>query len=338
MGNYPDVTVVISTDHGGYICTRSLGRWQHCTSNHTGRVVFVVSESRTFQSRLSGRFMNVSLMVGLRVSVSARIIHLIYTTSKFKLITYPNISSLFDIIWLMSRLEQCPGCGYKQGQEHRQPPQHQQVHPFSHSPTACSAATVHRVVMTSPMHQWSLVLSTLSRPFRSTSLLICSCVASLSQGRFPSSQKHAVTTPLLKKAGLDTADMVTIQTSVQRRLSCLKSWNDSPPLSASVPGCPPTTAVSTVSLPPVSLNRDGDPRRTVCCVYSCWRTASDADGSSWSVSSVWLCTSWAAAAQTTSKLRLQRRGFWVADVFETVRTRHWIGLDCAVFYVPTNTV
>jgi len=31
--------------------------------------------------------------------------------------------------------------------------------------------------------------------------------ASLSQGRFPSSQKHAVITLLLKKAGLDTADM-----------------------------------------------------------------------------------------------------------------------------------
>jgi len=76
----------------------------------------------------------------------------------------------------------------------------------------------------------------------------------------------------------------------------------------SVPGWAPTTAVSTVSLPLVSLIWDGDHWRSVWCVYSCWWTASDADGSSWSVSGVWLCRSRAAAIQTTSQLRLQRRG------------------------------
>ena len=30
---------------------------------------------------------------------------------------------------------------------------------------------------------------------------------SLAQGRLPTSQKHAIVTPLLKKPGLDTADM-----------------------------------------------------------------------------------------------------------------------------------
>ena len=55
--------------------------------------------------------------------------------------------------------------------------------------------------------------------------------ASLRQGRLPTSQKHAVVTPLLKKPGLDTADMasfrpvsnLTYMSKVVERADCLSS-------------------------------------------------------------------------------------------------------------------
>ena len=77
--------------------------------------------------------------------------------------------------------------------------------------SACSPATVRRVVMTSPVKSCTLdpVPTFLLREFIDLLLPYITAMvnASLSQGRFPSSQKHAVITPLLKKAGLDTTDM-----------------------------------------------------------------------------------------------------------------------------------
>ncbi|MCP4509242.1 MAG: reverse transcriptase family protein [Fuerstiella sp.] len=72
-------------------------------------------------------------------------------------------------------------------------------------------AEVRRIVMTSPIKSCSLdpVPTFLLREFIDLLLpYVTSMVnASLAEGRLPLSQRHAIVTPLLKKAGLDAADM-----------------------------------------------------------------------------------------------------------------------------------
>jgi len=75
----------------------------------------------------------------------------------------------------------------------------------------CTEAEVRRIVMTSPVKSCTLdpVPAFLVREFIDLLLpFITGMVnASLSRGRLPTSQKHAIVTPLLKKVGLDAADM-----------------------------------------------------------------------------------------------------------------------------------
>ena len=75
----------------------------------------------------------------------------------------------------------------------------------------CTEIEVRRIVMSSPVQSSSL------DPI--PTFLVCEFIdvllpyitkminTSLAQGRLPSSQKHAIVTPLLKKPGLDTADL-----------------------------------------------------------------------------------------------------------------------------------
>ena len=74
-----------------------------------------------------------------------------------------------------------------------------------------SQADIRRIIMKSPVKSCSLdsVPTFLVREFVDLLLpyLTSMVNASLIQGRLPASQKHAIVTPLLKKPGLDTADM-----------------------------------------------------------------------------------------------------------------------------------
>jgi hypothetical protein len=75
----------------------------------------------------------------------------------------------------------------------------------------CSQAQVRRIVMSSPVKSCSLdpVPTFIIREFVDLLLpyLTSMVNASLAQGRLPPSERHAIVTPLLKKPGLDTADM-----------------------------------------------------------------------------------------------------------------------------------
>ena len=79
----------------------------------------------------------------------------------------------------------------------------------------CTPTEIHRIIMKSPSKSCSLdpvptflvrEVSDLLLPFVTEMVN-----ASLRQGRLPTSQKHAVVTPLLKKPGLDTADMANFR-------------------------------------------------------------------------------------------------------------------------------
>ena len=74
-----------------------------------------------------------------------------------------------------------------------------------------SEADVRRLIMSSAIKSSTLdpVPTFLSREFVDVLLpyVACTVNSSLLQGRLPDSQKHAVVTPLLKRPGLDTADM-----------------------------------------------------------------------------------------------------------------------------------
>ena len=75
----------------------------------------------------------------------------------------------------------------------------------------CTPDEVRRIVMASPVKSCSLdaVPTFIVHEFVDVLLpyLTSMVNASLAQGRLPTSQRHAVVTPLLKKTGLDTADM-----------------------------------------------------------------------------------------------------------------------------------
>lgn len=79
----------------------------------------------------------------------------------------------------------------------------------------CTTSEVRRIIMTSPVKSCSLdaVPTFLVREFVDVLLpyLTSMVNASLAQGRLPTSQKHAIVTPLLKKTGLDTADMANFR-------------------------------------------------------------------------------------------------------------------------------
>ena len=75
----------------------------------------------------------------------------------------------------------------------------------------CTQTEIRRIIMTSPVKSCSLdpVPTFLVREYVDVLLpYITKMVnASLSQGRLPVSQKHAIVTPLLKKTGLDSSNM-----------------------------------------------------------------------------------------------------------------------------------
>ena len=75
----------------------------------------------------------------------------------------------------------------------------------------CTQEQVRRILMSSPVKSCSLdpVPTFIVREFIDLLLpyLTSMVNASLAQGRLPSSEKHAIVTPLLKKTGLDTADI-----------------------------------------------------------------------------------------------------------------------------------
>jgi len=75
----------------------------------------------------------------------------------------------------------------------------------------CSQVQVRRIVMSSPVKSCSLdpMPTFIIREFIDILLpyLTSMVNASLVQGRLPTSEKHAIVTPLLKKSGLDTSDM-----------------------------------------------------------------------------------------------------------------------------------
>src|SRR5664279_4624325 len=76
---------------------------------------------------------------------------------------------------------------------------------------SCSQVEVRKIAMSSPVKSCALdpVPTFLLREFIDVLLPFVTRIvnASLMQGRLPDSQKHAIVTPLLKKPGLDTADM-----------------------------------------------------------------------------------------------------------------------------------
>ena len=75
----------------------------------------------------------------------------------------------------------------------------------------CTTTNVRRIIMSSPVKSGSLdtVPTFLVREFVDVLLpyLTAMVNASLAQGRLPVSQRHAIVTPLLKKTGLNSADM-----------------------------------------------------------------------------------------------------------------------------------
>jgi len=75
----------------------------------------------------------------------------------------------------------------------------------------CTTTEVRRIFMSSPAKSCSLdaVPTFLVREFVDVLLpyLTAMVNASLAQGRLPVSQRHAIVTPLLKKTGLNSADM-----------------------------------------------------------------------------------------------------------------------------------
>jgi len=79
----------------------------------------------------------------------------------------------------------------------------------------CTTSEVHHIIMTSPVKSCSpdAVPTFLVREFVDVLLpyLTSMVNASLAQGRLPISQKHAIVTPLIKKTGLDTADMANFR-------------------------------------------------------------------------------------------------------------------------------
>ena len=87
----------------------------------------------------------------------------------------------------------------------------------------CSETEVRRIVMSSAVKPCSLdpVPTFLLREFVDLLLPYVTCMvnASLSQGRLPESQKHAVVTPLLKKRGLDTSNMANFRPVVERAVA-----------------------------------------------------------------------------------------------------------------------
>ena len=80
---------------------------------------------------------------------------------------------------------------------------------------SCTQAEIRRIIMTSPSKSCWLdpVPTFLVREVIDVLLPFVTAMvnASLHQGRLPTSQKHAVVTPLLKKPGLDTADMANFR-------------------------------------------------------------------------------------------------------------------------------
>ena len=79
----------------------------------------------------------------------------------------------------------------------------------------CTEADVRRIIMSSPVKSCSLdqIPTFLLREHVDlfTPFVTAIVNASLSQGRLPDSQKHAIVLPLLKKSGLDTADMANFR-------------------------------------------------------------------------------------------------------------------------------
>jgi len=79
----------------------------------------------------------------------------------------------------------------------------------------CSQAEVRRTIMKSPVKSCSLdpVPTFLLREFVDSLLPFVTCMvnASLRQGRLPKSQCHAIVVPVLKKPGLNTADMANFR-------------------------------------------------------------------------------------------------------------------------------
>jgi len=79
----------------------------------------------------------------------------------------------------------------------------------------CSQAEVRRTIMKSPVKSWSLnpVPTFLLREFVDLLLpfVTCMVIVSLHQGPLPKSQHHAIVVPVLKKPGLNTADMANFR-------------------------------------------------------------------------------------------------------------------------------
>ena len=109
--------------------------------------------------------------------------------------------------------------------------------------TPCTESEVRRIIMTSPLKSCSLdpVPTFLLREFIDLLLPYVTRMvnASLSQGRLPVSQRHAIIIPRLKKPGLDTADMAIyrpvsnvsfasklVERAVAIRLHCYLNSND----------------------------------------------------------------------------------------------------------------
>jgi len=79
----------------------------------------------------------------------------------------------------------------------------------------CTATEISRIIMSSPVKSCSLdpMPTFLLREMVDvlTPLVTTLVNASLSQCRLPDSQKHAIVSPLLKKPGMDTADMANFR-------------------------------------------------------------------------------------------------------------------------------
>ena len=79
----------------------------------------------------------------------------------------------------------------------------------------CTVAEIRHIIMSSPVKSCSLdpVPTFLLREFVDVlaPYVVAVVNASLSQGRLPVNQKHAIVSPLLKKPGLDTADMANFR-------------------------------------------------------------------------------------------------------------------------------
>ena len=134
-------------------------------------------------------------------------------------------------------------------------------------------ANVRRVIMASPSKSSSLdpILTFLLKEVIDVLLLIITALinASLSQGRLPMSQKQAIVMPLLKKAGLDAADMANYRAAcVQPDLSVEDSRVCCGQAAERILGGEWSTTAATVRLSMLSFYGDG----AATCHVQCFRS------------------------------------------------------------------